>query len=407
MIKRPRGTKDLYDEEMEIFEYIEKAAKETFEKANVGRLQTPVFEFTELFSRGVGDDTDIVQKEMYTFIDKGDRSLTLRPEGTAGAVRAYLENGMSSLPSPKKLWYLIPIYRYENVQKGRQREFNQIGLEYFGSDRPEADFEVIYLAFEILKKLGISNDTVLKINSIGCPVCREKYKQKLKEVLKEKINSYCDDCKRRYDTNILRVLDCKDKHDKKENEKLPSILDYLCDDCKKHFENLKKLLESSNVKFEIDDKIVRGLDYYTRTVFEILDKDGLAILGGGRYDGLSEVLGGEKVPAVGFAIGVERVMGIIKDKDIDFKDKSKKFFVITEDFPKAYEITSKLREKGIIVEQDLLGRSIRASLKKASKLEFDFSIFVNEENYVLKNMEDGSEEEFLDKDKLIDKILNI
>lgn len=407
MINRPRGTKDLYDDEMEIFEFIEQNAKEVFEAANIGKIQTPVFEFTELFARGVGNDTDIVQKEMYTFMDKGDRSLTLRPEGTAGAVRAYLENGMSSLPSPKKLWYMIPIYRYENVQKGRQREFNQIGVEYFGSPNAEADLEVIYIGMEILKKLGISDDVVLKINSIGCKKCREEYKKALKKALKDKINTYCEDCQRRYDSNILRVLDCKVEHDKAENENLPSILDYLCDDCKKHFEKLKNMLEKANVKYEINDKIVRGLDYYNRTVFEILDKDGLAILGGGRYDGLSEVLGGENIPAVGFAMGVERIVGIIKDKKVDYKNKNKKVFVITEDFSKGFKITTKLREKGVLVEQDLLGRSVRSALKKASKQNFEFVIFVNDTNFVLKNMENGKETEFLEEEKLINEILNV
>lgn len=403
MYNRPRGTKDLYDEDMKLFEYIEKVAKKVFESANVGRLQTPVFEHTEVFARGVGGDTDIVQKEMYTFLDKSDRSLTLRPEGTAGAVRAYIENGMSSLPSPKKLWYMMPIYRYENVQKGRQREFNQIGLEYFGSAMPEADFEIIYLAIKVLKELGIKGYT-LKINSIGNIECRNNFKAKLKEELKDKIDTYCEDCKRRYDTNILRVLDCK--VDKDKNANLPSILEYLDEECKKHFERVKELLDEANIKYEIDDKIVRGLDYYNKTVFEILDKSGLAILGGGRYDDLATVLGGNDTPAVGFAIGVERLAEIIKEENIDYMPKNKTIYVIAEDFAKAYNITSTLRDKGILVEQDLLGRSVRASLKQSSKLGFKYSIFVNENNYVFKNMETGEEETFETEDEIIKYAVN-
>lgn len=403
MYNRPRGTKDLYDEDMKLFEYIEKVAKKVFESANVGRLQTPVFEHTEVFARGVGGDTDIVQKEMYTFLDKSDRSLTLRPEGTAGAVRAYIENGMSSLPSPKKLWYMMPIYRYENVQKGRQREFNQIGLEYFGSAMPEADFEIIYLAIKVLKELGIKGYT-LKINSIGNIECRNNFKAKLKEELKDKIDTYCEDCKRRYDTNILRVLDCK--VDKDKNANLPSILEYLDEECKKHFERVKELLDEANIKYEIDDKIVRGLDYYNKTVFEILDKSGLAILGGGRYDDLATVLGGNDTPAVGFAIGVERLAEIIKEENIDYMPKNKTIYVIAEDFAKAYNITSTLRDKGILVEQDLLGRSVRASLKQSSKLGFKYSIFVNENNYVFKNMETGEEKTFETEDEIIKYAVN-
>lgn len=409
MFNRPRGTKDLYDNEMEIFEFIEEAAKKTFKAANIGRLQTPVFEHTEVFARGVGDDTDIVQKEMYTFLDKGERSLTLRPEGTAGAVRAYIENGMSSLPSPKKFWYMMPIYRYENVQKGRQREFNQIGVEYFGGEGPNLDFEIIYLAISLLKKLGIEKNIKLKINSIGCKDCREKYKEALREELKEDINFYCEDCKRRYNTNILRVLDCKVPKDKENNKKLPSILEYLDEDCKNHFETLKKLLEENDVEFEVDDKIVRGLDYYNKTVFEVLDKDGIAILGGGRYDGLTEILGGPKTPAVGFAIGVERLVGIIKDLDIKYKKEEKNVYVISDNFSKGFEITKKIRKEGIVVEQDLLERSTRAALKQASKLNFKYVIFVKEdkEEIVLKDLEIGEEKEFLNIENLIEEILKL
>lgn len=409
MFNRPRGTKDLYDEEMEIFEFIEKKARKVFEEANIGRIQTPVFEHTEVFARGVGDDTDIVQKEMYTFLDKGDRSLTLRPEGTAGVVRAYIENGMSSLPSPKKFWYMIPIYRYENVQKGRQREFNQIGVEYFGGDSPNLDFELIYLATNLLKEIGIDKNIKLKINSIGCTKCREKYKEALREALKDNIDKYCEDCKRRYDTNILRVLDCKVPSDKSLNENLPSIIDYLDEDCKKHFESLKKLLDENNISYEIDDKIVRGLDYYNKTVFEVLDENGLAILGGGRYDGLSEILGGKNLPAVGFAIGVERLVGIIKEQNINFKEDLRKVYVIADEFSKGFEITKALRKEGIIVEQDLVGRSTRAALKQASKLDFRYVVFVKEdkEEIVLKDLNSGEEKEFLEKESLIQEILKL
>lgn len=396
MITRPRGTKDIYDDEMEIFEYIEEKAKKAFSVCGVTRIQIPTFENTELFERGVGGDTDIVQKEMYTFLDKSNRSMTLRPEGTAGTVRAYIENGMSSLPSPKKLWYMIPIYRYEKVQKGRQREFNQVGLEYFGSEYPESDYEVIKLSETLLSELGIFNNCTLKINSIGCSLCREEYKKVLREYVSENGEEYCEDCKRRMDTNILRVLDCKVEKCKRLNTNAPKITEYICSNCKAHFEKLQEYLKNSKIEYEIDPYIVRGLDYYNRTVFEILGEDGKAVLGGGRYDGLSETIDGPKIPAVGFAMGVERALGIIKENiekgNIKLPEKIK-VMIQSEDKFKAINLAEYLRKERIITEYDLMDRSFRSNLKYADKANFKYVIFLDfeEAEYVVRNLKTGNE----------------
>lgn len=378
MIVRPRGTQDVYNEKMEKFEFIENIVKKEMFSKNASRVQFPVFEATELFVRGVGNDTDIVQKEMYTFLDKSSRSLTLRPEGTASSVRAYIENGWDSLPKPKKIWYMIPVYRYENVQKGRQREFNQIGVEYFGSENPVADFEVIVSAINILEKIGIK-EYILKLNSIGCTECRNKYKEKLLKYLKPLKNEYCEDCKRRMTTNVLRVLDCKEEKCKKNNLNAPSILESLCTECKEHFESLKKLLDVNNIKYVIDDKIVRGLDYYNRTVFEVQDENGIAILGGGRYDGLGNIIGEKYIPAVGFAIGVERLVGLIDKENICYKEKNTKIYVITENSFIGTIFSDKFRKKGkYVIENDLLNRNIRGQIKAADKLKFDYAIFLDD-----------------------------
>ena len=308
MIQKPKGTKDLLPDESYKWQEVEAKVKEVLESYNFKEIRVPVFEHTELFQRGVGETTDVVQKEMYTFDDKGGRSITLRPEGTAGVVRAYLENGMGSMPSPVKLWYNMGMYRYENVQKGRLREFHQIGAELIGSGSYLADVDVILMANNIFKALNIP-DISLNINSIGCPKCRSEYQKILREFIGKNLNDYCDTCKTRFEKNPMRILDCKEKRCKEYNVGAPMMIDYLCDECKEHFENVKSTLNALNVKFEIDSGIVRGLDYYTKTVFEFIDGDsGLTVLGGGRYDGLVQEFGGQPTPAVGFATGVERLM---------------------------------------------------------------------------------------------------
>ncbi len=278
MIQKPKGTRDILPDEIYKWQYIENKIKEIFDNSGLKEIRVPVFEYTELFSRGVGETTDIVQKEMYNFEDKGGRSITLRPEGTAGVVRSFIENGMGSKPTPIKLWYNMPMYRYENVQKGRYREFRQIGVEIIGSDSYLADVESIILGVQIFKTLGIPN-IKLTINSIGCPSCRKEYSNALRDFIRPNLENYCDTCKTRFEKNPMRILDCKEKKCKEFNQGAPRIIDYLCDDCSEHFEKVKKALTSMNINFEIDSSIVRGLDYYTRTVFEFISEDdGLTVL---------------------------------------------------------------------------------------------------------------------------------
>ena len=306
MIQKPKGTKDILPQEIFKWQYIELEVKKIFENYGYKEIRVPVFENTELFLRGVGETTDVVQKEMYTFNDKGGRSITLRPEGTAGVIRSYIENGMASLPSPVKLWYNMSMYRYENVQKGRLREFHQIGAEAICTSSYLADVEMISMASKIFKRLNIPNIKVT-INSIGCPTCRKKYQEALKQFIKPNLEKYCDTCKTRFDKNPMRILDCKEKRCKELNIGAPVIIDYLCDECKNHFENVKKGLDDLNIKYEVDPLIVRGLDYYTKTVFEFIsEEEGYTVLAGGRYDGLVKELDGQDTNCIGFAMGVER-----------------------------------------------------------------------------------------------------
>ena len=266
MLQRPKGTKDLLPQESYKWQEFEKIVKKVLDSYNFKEIRVPVFEHTELFQRGVGETTDVVQKEMYTFLDKGGRSITLRPEGTAGVIRAYLENGLPSEPSPIKLWYNMGMYRYENVQKGRLREFHQIGMELIGSGSYLADVETILVANSIIKALNI-NDVNLNLNSIGCPKCRGEYQKVLKGFIGKNLSLYCDTCKTRFEKNPMRILDCKEKRCKELNAYAPMMIDYLCDECKEHFESVKSALESLNIEYSIDSSIVRGLDYYTKTVF--------------------------------------------------------------------------------------------------------------------------------------------
>ena len=316
MIQKPKGTKDILIDEIDKWNYTENTALNVFENYGYKEIRVPTFEYTELFERGVGDTTDVVQKEMYTFEDKGGRSITLRPEGTAGIVRSFIENGLSSKTLPLKVYYAMPMFRYENVQKGRYREFNQIGAELIGTDSYLADVEMISMANTFLRELNIK-DIFLTINSIGCPKCREKYQQALKEFIGNNIENYCSTCKSRFEKNTMRILDCKDVKCKQLNKGAPVILDYLCEECNIHFENVKKGLNALGIDYQVDSSIVRGLDYYTKTVFEFISKtDGLTVLAGGRYDGLIKELGGQNIPAVGFAAGEERLIMLLDEKNI-------------------------------------------------------------------------------------------
>ena len=414
MIQKPKGTKDVLPEESFKWKYVENIAEETFENYGFREIRVPTFEYTELFERGVGDTTDVVQKEMYTFEDKGGRSITLRPEGTAGTIRAYIENGLSSKPSPFKAWYRMPMFRYENVQKGRYREFNQIGCEVVGSASYLADVETINMAYNFLKNIGIS-DVTLNINSIGCPKCRAKYQEALREFIGKNLEQYCDVCKSRFDKNPMRILDCKEKKCKELNQGAPVILDYLCEECKEHFENVKTLLKSLGVEYKIDSGIVRGLDYYTKTVFEFIsEKDGLTVLAGGRYDGLVKELGGTDTPAVGFAAGEERLLSLISEDD-ELKDFNTDLYIVAmgeKETIKALTLAEKLREN-IAVETDICQRSFNAQLKYANKIGVDNLLVIGEDELKtntakIKNMETGKEYNVeLDVDSIYEKIIEL
>ena len=395
MIQKPKGTKDILPDESYKWQYIENNVKSLLECYGMKEIRVPVFEHTELFSRGVGETTDVVQKEMYTFEDKGGRSLTLRPEGTAGVVRSYIENGMASLPSPLKFWYEMPMYRYENVQKGRYREFTQIGVEVIGTDSYLADVETILLGLNIFERLEIPN-IKLNINSIGCPTCRAKYQEALRDFIRPNLDSYCDTCKTRFEKNPMRILDCKEKKCKEMNQGAPVILDYLCDDCREHFEN-------AGVKYEIDPNIVRGLDYYTRTVFEFVSEDdGLTVLGGGRYDGLIKEVGGQDTPAIGFAMGVERLLQIFEKYNADkFVKNNTQLYIATigekaEVF--ATNLVTDLRYGDVIAEKDICGRSLKAQFKYADKIGALYVITIGDDEVdtklaKIKNMKTGEEKE--------------
>lgn len=400
MIQKPKGTKDILPDEVYKWQYIESKIKDIFENAGMKEIRVPVFEHTELFSRGVGETTDVVQKEMYTFEDKGGRSITLRPEGTAGVVRSYIENGMASQPTPIKLWYEMAMYRYENVQKGRLREFRQIGTEVFGTSSYLADVECIMLGVKIFKELNIPN-IKLNLNSIGCPECRRKYQEALREFIRPNLEKYCDTCKTRFEKNPMRILDCKEKKCKEMNQGAPIILDYLCDDCREHFDKVKKMLTDLGVDFEIDAGIVRGLDYYTRTVFEFVSEDdGLTVLGGGRYDGLVKEVGGQDIPAVGFAMGAERLLEVFEryNKDVA-KQKVMDLYVANigekvNEF--ATEFVLKLRDKGAFVEKDICERSLKAQFKYADKNNAKFVLTLGDDEVEtkkakIKNMQSGEE----------------
>ena len=373
MVNIPKGTKDVLPADSYRWQYIEGAARKIAARYALKEVRTPTFEHTELFNRGVGDTTDIVNKEMYTFLDKGGRSVTLKPEGTAGVARTFIENGMAGGVLPAKMYYLTPAFRYERPQAGRLREFHQFGVEFFGASAPEADAELILLVDSFLRELGISSLS-LKLNSIGCKHCRPKYNEALRDYFRPHLSELCETCRSRFEKNPLRMLDCKEEGCRQIAAGAPRILDYLCDDCASHFESLKAMLTENGVSYEIDPNIVRGLDYYSKTVFEFVSTAIGAqgtVCGGGRYDTLIENLGGSPTPAVGFAVGIERLILLMQNTGVPFgEEPTVTVYLAGMDEPsrkKAFAIAQELRRNGISAEIDLMGRSIKAQFKYAGK----------------------------------------
>ncbi len=404
-IQAIKGTKDTLPQESYKTQYIEQAALDIAKNYGFREMRTPVFEYTELFDRSVGETTDVVQKEMYTFNDKGDRSITLRPEGTAGAVRAFLEHGLFNEPLPQKVCYLTSCYRYEKPQAGRLREFHQFGVECFGAATPLADAEIIALADSYFNFIGIENLAV-EINSIGCPECRKKYSEALKEYFAQSKSELCETCLSRLDRNPMRILDCKSPVCSKIAESAPVVLDYICDDCRQHFESLKKYLEALGIDYVVNPQIVRGLDYYTRTVFEFVSQDektkGLVLGGGGRYDGLVEELGGAPTPACGFAMGIERLLITMEESGVPFPEAPKcNLSIVTAGdnaMLKALGISAELRAQGYSVNIDTMGRSIKAQMKYANKINSEFTVVIGDneiesDTVQLKCMADGEQTE--------------
>ncbi|MBW6409940.1 histidine--tRNA ligase [Clostridium weizhouense] len=395
-MQAPKGTKDMLPQDAYKWHYVENTFRNVAKTYGIREIRTPMFEHTELFLRGVGDTTDIVQKEMYTFKDKGDRSITLKPEGTASAVRAFVENRLFNEAQPTKLYYITPAFRYENVQKGRLRQFHQCGLEVFGSKEPSMDAEVICVAMDTLKELGLKNLS-LNINNLGCPDCRPKYNEALKKFLEENYDGLCDTCKSRFEKNPMRILDCKERKCKEITKNAPIILDFMCQECDTHFTKVKEYLDILGVPYTIDPGIVRGLDYYTKTIFEILSSE-FTVCGGGRYDKLIEELGGPSMPAVGFGIGIERMIMMLEKEGIEIPNEALIDLYIgargEEERKYAFKLAHNLRILGVNCEINHMGRSIKAEMKFANKLGALFTTILGEdelknEKITLKRMSDG------------------
>ena len=400
--QRPKGTQDWYGPDMYKRTVIEDIARRLCKRYHIKEIITPVFEHTILFQRGVGETTDVVQKEMYTFQDKGNRSITLKPEGTAGAVRAYLENGLYAESQPTKLFYITQAFRYENPQSGRLRQHHQFGVEIFGSASPLAEIEVITLLTEFIKELGLKG-VKLYINSIGCRECRKTYNKALLDFLKQHEDKLCDTCRERMQRNPLRVLDCKVPTCHEIIETAPRTVDYLDDECREHFEELQSLLTEMNIPFKVDTGIVRGLDYYTRTVFEFINSEGLTLCGGGRYDNLiNEIDEKQDIPAVGFGFGIERIIKELETEGVELAVEPAVDLYVgilgKESKAAAYKLVKELRQAGYIVETDYMDRSVRAQMKYANKIGAKNTMIIGADELAagkanIKNMDTGNETE--------------
>ena len=402
LAKKPKGTADVVPSKSYMWHTVEKLTAETAQQYGFKEIRIPTFEDTGLFVRSVGETTDVVQKEMYTVSAAGDSQFTLRPEGTAGVMRAMLENGVMNEGFPQKVYYILSCFRHENVQAGRLREFHQFGCEMVGSASPRADAEVISLAKSVLDRVGLQN-IVLNLNSIGCPECREKYRQALREYFEPHRDELCRTCQERLDKNPMRLLDCKSAEDQAIAKDAPVILDYLCDDCKKHFEGVKEYLGIMGIDYVVNPKIVRGLDYYTRTVFEFITTEIGAqgtVCAGGRYDGLIEELGGAKTPALGFGMGLERLLLVMQKQNCDFmQDKTCDLYFATmgeASVNKALCLTRAARDEGFFVEYDLVERGLKPQMKYADKIGAKFVVVLGDNEIEsgkakLKNMATGEQ----------------
>lgn len=401
-IKKPRGTNDFFYESASKLEFIEKKIKDIVKLYGYERIRTPIFESTDLFTRGIGEDTDIVGKEMFTFEDRGGRSLTLRPEGTASVVRAYIENSMQNEFSINKLFYIGTMYRAERPQKGRYREFNQFGMECIGTSSPLIDAEVIALNINILKEFGIENANLI-INTVGCPKCKPNYNKVLKEAIGNRKEELCETCKRRYETNILRILDCKNEKCKEIMKDIPKFYDYVCEECKEHFDKLCEELNKINQKFIIEPMLVRGLDYYTKTVFEVQTNalgSQSAILGGGRYDNLIGLFNsGKNIPALGSAMGLERLLIVLENNQNIVKDRLDIFVIAFKETEKEIlKVMQELRASNISCDCAFSVKSIKNQFKSANKRNSKFALILGEDELKrnsckLKNMDTSEEKE--------------
>jgi histidyl-tRNA synthetase len=400
----PRGTKDILPGMINGWRYVENVMREVCREFNYQEIRTPIFEHTELFQRGIGDGTDVVDKEMYTFNDRSGRSITLRPENTAAVVRSFVENKLYAEPMPLKVYYIGPMFRYDRPQAGRMRQFHQFGVEAMGSESPVVDAETIILAVTVLKRMGLK-ELKLKINSVGCPKCRPQHRKLLQDYFRPHLSELCEDCQSRFDRSPLRILDCKVDHDKPFMATAPKITDSLCDECREHFETVKKLLDEAGIDYEVDSTLVRGLDYYTKTAYEIQYSPlgaQSAVGGGGRYDGLVEELGGPSTPGVGFAMGFERIILALEKQGLlpDSKDAIDVYAVVPDKGGSvdAFKAVNALREAGFACDMDFMDRSMKAQMKQADRDKAKYALIFGEDErqrgaVTVRNMADSSQQE--------------
>ena len=411
----PRGTKDILPQEINKWYYVEDVFKKHCARNGFKEIRTPLFEHTELFQRGVGETTDIVQKEMYTFEDHGNRSITLKPEGTASVVRAFLESKQYAETQPTKYFYETSCYRYEKPKAGRLREFHQFGAEIFGTNSMLADVQAISMADDFLKELGIK-DLELRINSVGCPTCRAKYREELRNYFRPHLNDLCDTCKDRFERNPMRIIDCKSPDDHALALNAPSILDYLCEDCSKAFDDLKEGLDASGIEYIVDPTIVRGLDYYTKTAFEFVTNSIGAqgtVCGGGRYDNLISEIGGQDIPGVGFGLGIERLLLLMENTGIEFpeEDTMDALIVTLGDEAKKFgiKLSKDLRNQGLKCDMDVLERNMKGQLKYADKKGYKYAVIIGDNELSqgkcqLKDLKNSTQED-IPLDELASKLI--